>query len=677
MSGICGIYYLDGRPVDPVELTNMVDILAHRGPDGAHIWHDGPVGLGHRMLWTTPESLTERLPYERNGLVITADARIDNRDELIATLGLTGRPAGEMADSQLILAAYEKWGESCPEKLIGDFAFVVWDSRKQVLFSARDPMGIRAFYYYHSASAFVFASEIKAILALAGVPQKLNETKVADFLLPTFDDKIITYYQDIFRLPPAYSLTVSKTGSHKNNYWALDPKQELRLHSDDDYIEAFLELFTETVRCRLRSTFPMGSTLSGGLDSSSIACIATKILQEGSGLPLHTFSAIFPSVAEKDPRIDERPYMEAVLPSGQFFAHFVHADKHVRPLADVLQHKDEVIPAPNLYMDKAIFKACREQGVRVILSGFDGDSTISYGLEYLDELASAGNWSLFAKEINVLSNRTSISTSSYLRGHGLPHLTRLARHGNWVRFILETDEISRYFNQPRWNTFLDYGLKPLIPTRIRQLKRLFNGQSQFRNPIWGLNSAINPEFVKNIGLTQRINTSQSFRSLSTKTFREEHIHSINDGMLQYAAETFDQVAAVFSVEQRYPFFDRRLIEFCVALPIEQKLAQGWTRSILRLAMKDILPQEVRWRIGKGNLSSNVRLRLLEEREALEQVILNDNKIIEKYINVPMLQVAYYRYLSQPVLSTEQDLFTVFLSVNLAYWLRQSKLTAYR
>jgi asparagine synthase (glutamine-hydrolysing) len=206
MSGICGIYYLDGRPVDPVDLTNMVDILAHRGPDGAHIWHDGPVGLGHRMLWTTPESLTEQLPYERNGLVITADARIDNRDELIATLGLTGRQAVEIADSQLILAAYEKWGEQCPEKLLGNFAFVIWDSRKQQLFCARDHFGAKPFYYYQSHRIFTFASEIKALVCLSEVPRRLNETRVADHLLMNFEDRVITFYRDILRLSAAHSV---------------------------------------------------------------------------------------------------------------------------------------------------------------------------------------------------------------------------------------------------------------------------------------------------------------------------------------------------------------------------------------------------------------------------------------------------------------------------------------
>ncbi len=169
MSGIVGIYYINGRPVEGETLGRMVDILAHRGPDGADIWCEGNIGLGHRMLWTTPESLMEKQPLvDRTGnLVLTADARIDNRGELISALRLNDSPVEKITDSALILAAYAEWGNQCPEKLIGDFAFAIWDKRKQVLFCARDHMGVKPFYYYYEPGKFfAFASEIKGLLCL-------------------------------------------------------------------------------------------------------------------------------------------------------------------------------------------------------------------------------------------------------------------------------------------------------------------------------------------------------------------------------------------------------------------------------------------------------------------------------------------------------------------------------
>ena len=178
MSAVVGIFYLDERPVAASELNEMLESLAHRGPDGSGAWREGATGLGHRMLWTTPESLHERLPLadQTGKLAITADARIDNRQELIHLLGVADRPAEPISDSQLILAAYEKWGEQCVERLLGDFAFAIWDGRRQSLFCARDPLGVKHFYYYYSPGrAFVFASELKALLRLPFVPRRLNE----------------------------------------------------------------------------------------------------------------------------------------------------------------------------------------------------------------------------------------------------------------------------------------------------------------------------------------------------------------------------------------------------------------------------------------------------------------------------------------------------------------------
>ncbi|MCC7354739.1 MAG: lasso peptide isopeptide bond-forming cyclase, partial [Anaerolineae bacterium] len=366
MSAIAGIYSIDGKPVAPNDLERMAESLAHRGSDRQGLWHKGPVGLVHRMLWTTPESLHERLPLidGTGDLVLTADARIDNRDELVKALGLASSLSDEFSDSELILGAYQKWGERCPEQLLGDFAFAIWDAKRQHLFCARDPMGVRPFYYHHSALLFVFASEIKALHCLSQVPRLLNEMRVADYLVRLFEDRAITFYRDILRLPAAHSLIVARGGEIRlRRYWALDPSREVRLRSDDEYAEAFLGLFTEAVRCRTRSAFPVGSTLSGGVDSSSVACTARRVLTAAGKQTLHTFSAIFPGLPEKVlPLIDERRYMSAVLAMGGFESHYVHADR-LSPLTDldkVLWHMDEAFLAPNLYMHWALYRAAQE-----------------------------------------------------------------------------------------------------------------------------------------------------------------------------------------------------------------------------------------------------------------------------------------------------------------------------
>lgn len=261
----------------------MAACLAHRGTDGMGLWCEGPVGLGHRMRWTTPESLHETLPFSRPSekRAITADARLDNRDELSASLNVSDRA---VSDSTLILLAYDRWGDACPERLLGDFAFVIWDGRREALLCARDPMGVKPLYYHHQPNRlFAFASEIKALLCLAEIPRRLNEQRVADYLVPILEDMEATFFRDIVRLPPGHRLLLDSRGLALQRYWSLDPAREVRLDSDEAYAEAFRTLFTDAVRARLRSAYPVGSLLSGGLDSSSITCAARSLIATNGG----------------------------------------------------------------------------------------------------------------------------------------------------------------------------------------------------------------------------------------------------------------------------------------------------------------------------------------------------------------------------------------------------------
>ena len=498
-------------------------------------------------------------------------------------------------------------------------------------------MGVKPFYYYHSDKVFVFASEIKALFCLPEVPRRLNEVRIADYIIKTFEDKVITFYKDIFRVPPAHSLTVNNGAIRIRSYWTPDLSSELRLGSDEEYADALREVFTEAVRCRLRSAFPMGSFLSGGLDSSSIACTARTLLAQNDGQRMHTYSAIFPSVAEEDPRIDERRYMKAVLSGEGFEPHYVYTDR-LNPMGSFLWNSEEAVPAPNLFMDEAIFSAAHQQNNRVILSGFDGDSVVSYGYEYFLELFRNLQWKTMVIEAAALANKLNPSFPTW-RG---------------ARIII-------------WK----YGIRPLIPEPAVKTWRILRRRTQ---PVWGDNSLINPVFAKRIGLSERAQSLLDDGSSLKRNVREEHYLSLTSGLLNYALELLDNVASTHSVETRYPFFDRRLMEFCMTLPPKQKLHQGRTRDIMRRAMSGILPREVQWRFEKSNLIANFNLKLLEfNRQILEDVILNDSKIIEEYADVPALRTAYHRYRSQP-LKTSDDSGNVFLLVTLALWLRQSGLT---
>ena len=318
MSGIAGIFARDGRPVEADEVTPVMDRLAHRGPDGSGVWAAGSVALGHQTLWNTPEAVHERLPLVRQEgpFAITADARIDNRDELLPVLGLTDRPAREIGDAEVILRAYQKWGTACPEHLVGDFAFAIWDGPQHQVFCARDHFGAKPLLYHLTDTLFAFASEAWPLVVHPAVPARTNEGRIADFLVDPLQgvDRTSTFFEDVVRLPPAHRLVVRADSIRIEPYWAPDPEREIKLGSDEDYEEAFSELFHESVRACTRGARPAGVNLSGGIDSAAILAVA-KHLAAPNAVP--TFSAIDP-VASRSP--DTR-MIDAVVNAGGVQAH--------------------------------------------------------------------------------------------------------------------------------------------------------------------------------------------------------------------------------------------------------------------------------------------------------------------------------------------------------------------
>lgn len=637
MSAIFGIFHRDTRHIELAELEAMQSALAHRGPDGNKLWYEATVGLGHHLLYTTPESKYERQPLVSvaGNLVLCADARIDNRDELIVALGLERQPKREIPDSALILTAYERWGERCPAYILGDFAFALWDGRRQTIFCARDHMGVKPLYYYCSDQIFAFATEIKGLLALPNVPRRINEERLAEHITGGHLDTVSTFYTDIFRLPPAHAFVVTRNATYVNCYWSLDPTVELKLGSDAAYAEAFREIFFAAVSSRLRSSYPAGSMLSGGLDSSSITCAAREILRARGASPLHSFSAIWPSLAEISPASDERRYVQAVVDLGGVKPHYIHGDE-IGPLEELERmnwHMDELHYGFNLYMDWSIFKAARQNGVRTLMSGHDGDTTLSYGYEYYADLIRRGRWITLQREAGVAA-RVNPKRSS---------------------------------RQVIWQ----FGVTPTIPGSARRLWRWVR-RTKPQPPF--LSTLLNPRFARHIEMEQRLQARREHKEHEWGSLREEHRQSIMDGLIVHGLETFDKVAAAFQVEPSYPFCDRRLVEFCLALPFAQRIRGGWPRSIMRRGLDGVLPPMVQWRMGKSNIGANFSIRLLHDHGTLlDQVILNEPDVIAPYFNIDSLKNAYRRYAADP-LNRDHEAMAVFFAATLDHWLRSTAIT---
>ena len=643
MSAIFGVYHLDGSPVADKVLDRMSESLAHRGSDGGNVWVEQNIGLGQQMLWTTPESLSEVLPFKTadGRFVITADARIDNREELIRLLNLEDRSANGIPDSELIVASYEKWGEQCPEKLLGDFAFAIWDSKKQSLFCARDHFGIRPFYYFLSDKLFAFATEMKAVLSVPGVPRRLNEVKVAEHLSMKPGVGEATFFVDVKLLLKASCISLNERGASVRSYWALDPERSIVLGSDDEYAEALRERFTEAVRCRLRSAYPVGAMLSGGLDSSSIACTARELLKEQKKT-LHTYSVMFADVPESDEKI----YIDAVVAQNGIEPHYAPGDQS-GPMSfvdDIMWHCENATVPGNLHFMWRLYKnSLKEQGVRTLLDGWDGDSTVSHGTEYFIELARAKKYITLLRETWGYSSH--FENTPPLKVFWL-NLERFGLSPGVRKAIRPMQRVTRALRR-RATLFSKESEPSILGTYVRKdfLQRVF------------------PETERNGGAAKG----------SKKNYSGNHVHHgrlINVGMTQNL-ELMNNVAAACSVDLRFPFWDRRLIEFCVAIPSAQKLHKGLNRMVMRRAMKGMLPESVRLRGGKVNMAHAFEYSLRKyNSERFSEIIANDAGHIAEYVRTDLLKEAHNRFLNHQ--ASEAEILALWKSACLALWLQRNQ-----
>jgi asparagine synthase (glutamine-hydrolysing) len=645
----------------------MSSRLAHRGPDGTSLWASGPVGLASLTLHTT--SISDEIKpcmtrYGDDAIVVVADVRIDNRRELLQQLGLR-TTAEEISDSDLILAAYQAWRRRTPERLIGDFAFAIWDHRRRTLFCARDPVGVRPLYYHLSARLFAFGSEIKALFGVPEVPREIDEVQIGFYLENFIDEAERTMYRGIRRLPAAHFLELSPGHARLERYWAFDLNREICYSSSDQYADAFREVFVEAVRCRLRDADPVGAALSGGLDSSSVVCVARRLLSEDT--PLHAFSAVFPGLPEEERQWnDESEYIDEVTRTGGVVSHRIPLDS-VSPLDDydrVFWHLDSPPMAGfNMYMSWALYRAAQRQGVRVFLAGTDGDSVVSKGFDRFIDLANEGRWETFVREVIALTERHQYPRYWYPKQLIYPRLVDLARSGKWRSWLRASNEIASGLGRSRWDLLLRYGIGAFIPKRILNAYQGRGWKTESARPL------IRSGFARRVRLSERI---RELTPKAPRSARESHASVLSLPRFQLTMELIDGAAAAFEVQPRYPFFDRRLMEFCVAIPAEEKLTDGWPRSIHRRGMEGILPAAIQTRLHKGRLGYNFTRRMHEiEGSKLEATLFENASVLEEFVDLDVLRAAHRRFLA-PESSMESkgdDAMMLYKAVVLARWFR--------
>jgi asparagine synthase (glutamine-hydrolysing) len=560
LSGICGLVHLDAAPAEEADLRAMVSLLERRGPEGTRTWLQEATGLGHTLLATTPEATRERLPLQDpgTGCTITADVRLDNRDDLLRRLRL--RRGVETGDAQIILASYLRWGERCVERLVGDFAFAIWDPRSHTLFCARDHLGVRPFHYHHAPGRLVaFASEARAVLSLPVVPFRIDEGRIADYLIDLEGvDQTSTFFEDVHRLPPAHTLTATPDHLLIRRYWRLEAGDELRLGSDDEYADAFLEVFSTAVGSRLRGAPRVGAMLSGGMDSGSVAAIASSLLHSSQLGPLRTFSAISPdALACKETRtIHAAMRMEGIAPRTISY-------EQLSEFTDLPRRAWELDEPFDAYMTllRVCYIAGREAGVNAVLDGGNGDVAF---------------------------------------GHA-DHLTRLLRAGRLLTAYREAAGQDRFWGgtYPPTRQLLR-GMRSAVAPLV--LRRLWASRRPDRALQRALrDSPIRPEFARHVDLGERIARTVPAPASRSRSFAEQRVRTLEHPHLAAAVERYDRVASAVGVEPRDPFRDPRLLAFAVRLPGEQLLSDGWAKAIMRRSLRGKLPSEVRYRTGKEHL----------------------------------------------------------------------------
>ncbi len=551
MCGIAGIISTNTNEVAIERLQKMTLVIAHRGPDGEGHWKNEQkqVGLGHRRLSIIDLSAAGTQPmHYLNRYSIVHNGEIYNYIELRQTLQAKGYLFESQTDTEVILAAYACYGQACLQHFDGMFAFAIWDQQTQTLFAARDRFGEKPFFYHfdEQQKTLFFASEMKALWA-AGLPKQTNNTMLLNYLslgqVKSALDASLTFYENIFSLPAANCLTfhLSTNQLTIDRYWDVDKESTANI-STIEAIEKFGELFQTSVEKRLRSDVPVGTSLSGGLDSSSIIAA----MHQAGNMQLQTFSAHFPAFAK-----DEKKHIELVSQHFQLQSHFVEpsAENMLAHFDKVLYHQEEPVGSASVFAQWEVYALAKEKGVTVLLDGQGADEVLGgyhkYIHWFLQELIAQKQFAKAKNELNAFRNNGA--------------------EVDWT-----------------WRNYIAAMMPSLASNRLQK--------------------KANQQIEWNADLTDAFKEA-NYQSLLMQKPTVEKLNDILyfntmqlglEELLRYA----DRNSMAHGREVRLPFLNHELVQFVFSLPATMKMQEGFTKWILRATMQNQLPKEIVWRKDK-------------------------------------------------------------------------------
>ena len=609
MSALGGIFNFGNNPppVDREMLTALGRRLAVRGPDGGGEASNAHVGMTYRSYHTTRESQFEIQPVvSSDGLMLTWDGRLDNRDDLINELFTRTRSETIITDVEIVLAAYLRWGQKSFVRLVGDFGLALWDSWLRTLLLVRDVLGTRPINYYVDRRRIVWSTELLPLLDVANIPREVNEEYVAGFLA-RYPRAGLTPYKNVFAVRPHHVVSVNPAGGlTESRYWALDPNQEIRYQRDEDYEEHFINEFSVGLKAQLRSHRPVFSELSGGLDSSSIVCAANRFVnnREVQTPRLETISHVY----DASTTADESRFIECVE------RHIGHTGYHLKeshyPLLSDLGRRPTFVPnGVDGFTDyyRGAQKIMDQHQARVLLSGEGGDQMLGSSDDPSPELCDL----LVEGKLLALHNRLHIWSGALKR----PYLWLL-----WQRTILPT------LPQP-------------VHRSQKQLPRWFNG-----------------DFVERNHMREIINANLDIYGFRLPSGRDQSAGFVS--VVNHIGAGYRR--AHFNVEIRYPYLHRPLVEFLQAIPAAQRLRPGETRSF-----KTLLPDRIARRRTKGDPHESICRAVIREIPRLRELFKDARASAYGYVEPAALTEA----LESAGHGLRVNFIALLKTISLEFWLR--------
>ncbi len=565
MSAICGVL-ASGPGANPLPLCErMLAAQTAYGPDASSTQARDSVGFGRALFRLLPEDSYDRQPLLGGGgrFLLVADLRIDNREELIASLGGMRERPSELSDSGLLLACYERWGVALLDRIAGDFAFGLWDAAERKLILARDPLGQRPLFYRRASDHFAFSTMPSGILALDSARPAPDAERLAEFLTDLRPSLRRSFFEGISSVEPGHLLSLSAGRIHTQPYW--NPRLGgLRLGSFDEYVEAYREQVDRAVRSRLRgANGAVAAHLSSGYDSSTVTTTAAGILRESGGRVVAYTSA--PRLGFDGPpargRIADESGVAAITASRYpNIEHVVMRPDKLSPIA-AMQDMTPFAQQPlgnikNAGWWTAINGDAARRGISVLLTGENGNMSISAG--------------------------------------GVNELADLVREGRWLAWLREARGFKRH-EKVRWRGLLAASWGPWVP-----------------QPLWDLivkvtldeDTRLGTPFLLTPPLKQRVAARSSDEVWSSKPAADSR--AVRLMLLRRQSHGASRKSALgrWGIDERDPTSDRRLLEFCLSLPIEMLIKDGVRRPLARAALADRLPDEVLYPTHRGYQSAD-------------------------------------------------------------------------